>query len=90
MDTVTKQFTYQLRIKLGARSATEHSRYWLMLSSRQEYKIAFTCILRVLILIKKVKCLNKKKHAMYIIDGIELGAEYVTPLFCASVSVARA
>jgi len=26
---------------------------------------------------------------MYIIYGIELGAEYVAPLFCASVSFAR-
>jgi len=60
-----------------------------MLSPKQEYKIVFTCILRVLILIKKVKCLNKKKHAMYIIDGIEHGAEYVMPFFCATVSVAR-
>jgi hypothetical protein len=90
VNTVTKQFTYQLRINLSACIATERSRYWLILRPRQEYQIASTCIFRVLILIlKKVKCLNNKKHAMYIIYGIELGAENVASLFCASVSFAQ-
>ena len=54
----------------------EHNHYWLTFCPRQKYKIASIYIFRVLILLKG-KCLHNKKHAMYVIYWIELGAEYV-------------